>query len=309
VSGSNVLVLTFATFRGGPLAWNSLLRHVVQPNRADTACISVAEQCAAQQPLFKFTYTYTHANYNEDWGKYVEDRITKSDAWRRALCRPEVHQRPGMDGYSQFDFLGGVKNCAQKSTGGIMLFYRQMAAELLEEKRLLGKYEWYIWTRVDYIFLCPPPQPVHLDPAKVHIPRGDGWGGYTDRFAVVPARLAPVYFNVSKDVLLNWQYWDSLLLDASFKGNCEAVIKRYLDRMGTPVSLFPHTGVVVKRDVDHTSWLGNVRNWVTDHPVLKDYGLTIKYPDEMKEAEEACKEQHPWEGFRKWAGTVVTTRT
>ena len=298
-----VLVLTFATFRGGPVAWNSLLRHVVKPNHADIACISTAEQCDAQQALFRFTYSFTHYYYH-DWGLYIEDSITKSKQWRHALCRPEAHQRPGMDEWSQFDMLGGIKNCAVHSgSGGIMLMYRNMAIEMLEAGQLLAKYDFFVWTRVDYLFLCPPPQPVNLDPAKVYIPRGEGWGGYTDRFAIIPTHLAPLYFNVTKDVILNWRYWESLLSNKSFKGNLESTLHNYFVREGVPVAFFVHTGAVVKRKQDTTGWQSSSRYWVSDHPVLKKYGLTLKYPDELKEAEEACSD-HPWEAFRKWATKV-----
>ena len=299
-----VLVIVAGQMRGGPLAWRSLNLHLIRPNQADLAIIGPGLQ-PQHQRLLNVKYVWNVTDY-KDWGQYFENHrdFSSSSAvgWRDAFCGARSQQRLKYDKWSQFAFLSGVKSCNHgPGSGGILLAYRHMLYTRLQSDNLLTKYDWFIFTRSDYLYLCPPPRPTQLDNTMIHLPRGEGWGGYTDRFAIIPTRLALTYFNLTNDVFLDWPYWASLMEDDTFKGNIEAVLKRYFERRDTPISLFIHSGFIVKLPSDPTKFRANEKNWKSDHQELGRHRLTLKYVDEVKEAELACS---PWNGFRKWAANL-----
>jgi hypothetical protein len=305
-TAARVLVIIFGEFRGSHLAWNSLNTHVINHNQADLAFIgpqpSPQVRQAAQVLLQKVKYDWS-VKEQDDWGEFLDKNVvTDAESGWRALCK---HYAPSKRSWEIWHFLGGTKSCVPVLSGGILLAYRHIFYQHLVNDKLSDRYDWFIFTRTDYIYLCPPPRPSLLPRGRVYIPRGEGYGGYSDRFAIVPSDLAPTFFNLTNDVLRNWRYWDSLQGDKDFSGNIESVVRWYMTRMQIPVTLYCHPGFTVRTPDDPTSWKKNGTDEfpmkIEHNPDLARLNLTNKYSNEIAEAEQACS---PWRRFRHWSSHV-----
>jgi len=304
----NVLVILFGQMRGGELAWKSLEDNVLRHYEADLAYIgpSPYPEALALLKRLGIKYMWEVPEY-ADFGSVLDEIITelppslssgaassnyvKPKDWRK-LCalRGQVH------------VFSGISPCPDGSAG-ILLAYRYLLMKRVVSLGLAKKYDWFFFTRTDYLYLCAPPPITAFNKSFVYFPRGETYGGFTDRMSMMPASLLVSSLNITSDLVLNTDFWaDQILFWPDFFSNIESAIRVYFTKALIPVQTFNHTGALVKRDVDPTRSRahGNF-----DFELFR-YGLSVKYPRELVEATKVCFAEehatsHSWGSFHAWA--------
>lgn len=279
----SVLVIVNGQLRGGPIAWRSLEQYVLNYYNADLALIGpplMKHETAVKKLVHRAKYVWVVEEY-DDWGVVLDSIADNDTAWR-ALCKldPTTKLAP-----VKIQFLGGVKDC-HAGSAGILLAYRYLTAQKLIEYGLLDSYEWFIYTRSDYVYLCHPPPLQSFSPFYVHMPHEEGYGGITDRHTYIPQHEILQVLNVSVDLVRNWKVWYEYN-----EMNLEMLLKRYFDRTGICYRNFAHTAFTVRRQDDPTRWEKGHANKLVDK-----YNVTVKYDGELREATSSCD---PWNKFNE----------
>ncbi|KAK3250291.1 hypothetical protein CYMTET_40341 [Cymbomonas tetramitiformis] len=170
-----VLVVVYGQLRGGRLAWRTLTKRILEYYTADLALLGPpkADQTNRASYLHQKAKYVWDVDEKPDWGVVLDD-VSQDDQlrfkWRRLCLIKE-------------QFLGGVKPCNHSGSGGIQLAYRHLALQKISTAQLVSVYDWFIYTRSDYVYLCSP-LPIKLLPNDaIYLPTGQGYGGYTDRWS------------------------------------------------------------------------------------------------------------------------------
>ena len=274
-----VLVIINGQMRGGLIAWNSLKQYVLDFYNADLAYLG--------PPTSEHNILYQRAKYiweekeHDDWGE-VLDAVNNGDTSWRSLCRfnPQTNKVENPEGIYDLQFLGGVKNCHDGSAG-ILLAYRYLAYKYIQESSFQNVYDWFIYTRSDYTYLCSPPNIDFFLSTTVYVQSVCGYGGLSDRHTYIPSNLVLSALNITADLVNDWHYYYNLKIK---KQNLEILIKEYFVKKGIPHDFFRHTAFTVRADNDSTRWrVGKV------HEKMIGTGLKVKYLEELDEASKNCE--------------------
>ena len=215
---------------------------------------------------------------HDDWGPELSRINRGNTSWD--LLRP-----PPPDKHWQF--LGGVKG--EAGSAGILLAYRYYARKFLQFIMEIQPYDWIIYVRSDYVYLCSPPPLLHLNPQKIYVPRCENYNGISDRFTIMTSEKADIYLGITEDLLAHTEFWREYL-----EGNCgnninlECLIKLYLLRHGQVVDFFNPVSFTIKRDSDPTRWRGGMGSYIGSG---RPYGFRLKYPDEYHFASKTCSSE------------------
>ena len=276
-SRKRVLVFLNGQMRGGEVAWKSLQKYVLDYYEADLAYIGpplnrkgIGKNIARRM---KWIWEYEDP---EDWATYfVRPEHRENDLFTlRSIC----FFRKGGD-----QFLGGVKlndTCAHPGSAGMLLAYRRLALEKVIEKSLNSKYDWIIYSRTDYLYLCHPPSLEVFNEDFIYVPRGEEYGGITDRLHYIPAKLIIKALNITNDILSDPFAW---LMPLGAGANLEKLLNTYYRKMNISFEKFPHVAFTVRTEYDPSSWSQGFQ-----YRTLQDFHLSPKYRDEMQESFENC---------------------
>lgn len=276
-SRKRVLVFLNGQMRGGEVAWKSLQKYVLDYYEADLAYIGpplnrkgIGKNIARRM---KWIWEYEDP---EDWATYfVRPEHRENDLFTlRSIC----FFRKGDD-----HFLGGVKlndTCAHPGSAGMLLAYRRLALEKVIEKSLNSKYDWIIYSRTDYLYLCHPPSLEVFNEDFIYVPRGEEYGGITDRLHYIPAKLIIKALNITNDILSDPFAW---LMPLGAGANLEQLLNTYYRKMNISFEKFPHVAFTVRTEYDTSSWSQGFQ-----YRTLQDFHLSPKYGDEMQESFENC---------------------
>ena len=163
---------------------------------------------------------------------------------------------------------------------------RWLIQQKIQQYDLLSKYDWFILSRSDELYACDHPHVKDLDPAYAWLPQGEYYGGWSDRHVVASSQLFAQIINITTDLVCRPEVWLAKGQEAEISNiflNIEWLIKTMWDLVGIPAMEFARPMFTVKTPADPTSWSTGA-----DHPVLSEYGLLIKYPEEMRLAQEQC---------------------
>jgi len=265
--------------RGGTIAWNSFQHYVLNFYDADLAYIGPPLQVktAVSQALKKRAKWVWEYDDPSDWATYFvrpnSEEADRSTLWTYCTAPFNGEQ-----------FLGGVKLggvCKHEGSAGMLLSYRRLAQEKLLEKKLYTKYEWIIYSRADYFYMCSPPELVNFNPTSVYIPKGEGYGGVTDRLHFLPGYLAPLALNITNHFLSKASFW----IKASRGANLEKLLKIYFEETNIPVGFFDHVAFTIRAEGDSSSW-GPGSGFA--HHSLSEFKVRPKYMSEFHDALETC---------------------
>ena len=265
-----VLVVVNGEVRGGSAAWASMLKRLVAPHKADLALI-VGRLPNNATLLHRASRHVWEVPEYDDWGIVLDQAASKNCAssnWRK-LCADVDAQ-----------FLGGVKPCRHPGSAGILLAFRYLFTQKLAE---LQGYDWFVFTRADFLYLCDHVDVRLLDPTKVWAKLGEEYGGYSDRHIVTHHTLVRKTHGVTEDVVCNPDVYRELVRDKEGWYNLESVLKEYWQRAGLAVSQFPLPAFTVRAEGDSTRWSQGKEHADTAH-----LGVRIKYPDEYELAKRMC---------------------
>jgi hypothetical protein len=195
-----VLVCLLASTRAHQLTFPSFKREVLDELNADLALALLIDETYDYANRFwqhaKFRWT---APIYTDYGEAF-------DLAQRWLCQqynipaPDWRQMLRLKGIWQ----GGIRSPdLQPSSSAILPFCRWLLLNGLQQDKLLDRYDRFVITRSDFVWLCPHPPLSILDRDAIWVPDGEDYGGLNDRH-LVSSRVDIVNcLNTIEDILLH----------------------------------------------------------------------------------------------------------
>jgi hypothetical protein len=263
------LVVILSETRAFDLTFQSFYDHLLTSLDADLA-LCVAENDAEQtdNPFYKHaTYIWTYPEPT-DWSSALDyaqecDSIVGQD-WRQLFA---IHG----------NFLGGLndQNGRVAGSGGISMFFRWYLKRcLLNEPGLLDRYQRYVVTRSDFMYLVPHYPLTHLDPAQLWLPLGEDYHGYTDRHIIADRDTILPAISLLDPILKTPGELYSELKDRQDYLSFEGYIGYAFQRAGLTSIMrrYPYTMYAVRHPDGRTSWSKGSYN--------EKLGYCIKYKPE-----------------------------
>lgn len=285
------LVCVLAETRAHSISWKSFKTNLLDSSRADLLlCISVPDDYDFSNPFWQFArYKKAVAEF-ADWGEAFDEAQQDELA---ELSPPKLSNwRVLLDVKDQW--LGGVKGQGEHpGSAGILIYFRWMLLQFLRQEGLLERYDRFIVTRSDFVWESPHPPLSCLDPSCIWIPDGEGYGGLSERHAVLSRENVVDYLNIMAPILREPER-----LLAQMKGragwNLEKFIDFSLSHAGRrdSVRFFPYIMYGARQWGAATRWSRGV--W------SDQLGHYIKYPAEFQSAESAkriFKDRQHWLDF------------
>ncbi len=263
---NDTLVCVLAESRAHSLTWKKFKKNLLDPLRADLAvCIEVTENYDYANPFWNHAkYRWTTPRY-DDWGAafdVAQAGLGSKENWRVLL---DVKDQ----------WLGGIKgNGSHPGSAGILLYFRMFLLRCLQSEEIFKKYKRIIVTRSDFMWDVPHPALELLEPDAIWIPNGEGYGGFTDRHAVLSQSNYEDYLGILHPVLTTPS---QLAREMSGRSdwNLERFIFYSLSRTHSKVKLFPYPAFSVREWGGPTSWSKGKWNF--------RLGCFVKYSAELRE--------------------------
>jgi UDP-glucose 4-epimerase len=274
-----VLVVLAGQPRGGELAWKSMHRHLMLPNNAHLATLLAPGSMDASRSLLE---TMAHWTWrvpepaDGDWGVWMDEAASlcphNNGLHWSEMCNTSA---PGI-------WAGGFKACsAHISMSGVQLVYRWLANQRIMQLNLHQQYDYIIFTRPDFLYLCDRRLPAETLDA-VWIPEGQDWGGQNDRFMAGTSSNVLKALNMTQDLACNVQQYTPLMQKVH---NSEMLHATVWSHTGVSVKRSPLTMFCVRAAGDPASWATSAGE---EHEQLKSCGLKVKYLAELSDAVAAC---------------------
>ncbi|CAF3962776.1 unnamed protein product, partial [Adineta steineri] len=181
-------------------------------------------------------------------------------------------------------FMGGVANCSHSGSAGILLAFRWLVQQKILEFNLLDKYDWFILTRADELYLCNHHDFLEMNKNHALLPTGENYGGWSDRHIIGKSSNFLKMMNITTELVCKSDFWFRTLKRLRGEVNLESIQKVIWAHMKLQVSEFPRSMFTVKREQDATRWSNGI-----SHAAVQTFGLKIKYPDEFTAAVKHCK--------------------
>ena len=181
------------------------------------------------------------------WGEAFD--LAQRFLWQR-------HEVPPPDWRSLLrvrgNWLGGIRSAdPQPSHSAHLFFCRWLLLHGLQQDGVLDRYDRFIVTRSDFVWLCPHPPMSVLDRRSLWIPDGQWYGGLTDRHLVVSREDVATALSLIDDILLRpGELYKKMKHRADW--NPERYLALHLARKGLlpKVKLFPYVMGLRRRDQD-----------------------------------------------------------
>ncbi len=290
---ARVLVIVIGQLRAHRLSWPSFRERVLQPLGADLAvCVGRSPGNDAANPYWANAVHRWETDEYDDFG-------TGLDALQRKYLAPG---QPAPDWRSLMrvgdQWLGGIKGPGcQPGSAAILLYFRSVLRDRIVEEGLLDRYDAFVVTRSDFVWLADHPPVVFLAGHDVGLPYGEHYGGYTDRHIVVRRERVLDVLGVLDEFLLRPQ---SLLLTMGFFNgwNLEKFLFLHFRRLRLRVRYMPWTMYSVRSADVPTRWAEGVFD--------EDLGCFVKYPNERSRAALALRVRQALGGHRP-AGLLLSS--
>ena len=171
----------------------------------------------------------------------------------------------------------------QDGSAAILYYYRWLLINKLREENLIQKYDWFIVTRSDFMWLMPHCPTDLMKPGVFHFPYGQFYDGITDRHHIIPSNyLEECLESPLKLILFNT---DEVLelIDECYKGtkyiNAEMYLRiLYIKKYELKYKFLPYVMFTVREKDGPTSWSTGNYN--------EKLGCIIKYDTEFTIANE-----------------------
>jgi len=244
-------------------------RYVLNELNADLAlCVANNHRENQNNPFYKSAKYIWQYQEPEDWG----------DAFDYASKYEEVENNWRALKQVKDQWLGGIKGVQeQKGSAGILLFFRWFTKTKLLEGNLLNKYDRLIYTRSDYFYETPHIPLQLLSKDKIWIPKGEDYGGVTDRYMLCSAQNIISALSIADPIIKTpLDLMNSMTFHENW--NLETFIKFSFQKTGLwkQVQRFPFTMYSIRSEGGHTSWKKGEFN--------NDLGYYVKYQYEYLSA-------------------------
>jgi len=178
----------------------------------------------------------------------------------------------------QNQFLGGIKDAHNQHDGsaGILIFFRWFLLKNLIDNDLINQYDRFVITRSDYIYQLPHPKLENLDEKYIWIPNDQGWGGFTDRHAILSKYNIESYLNILSNLVLRSNDY-FMKMKNYYEWNLEKLIGFNLEQNNVLhlAKEFPYVMYTVRNINGPSSWIFGLGEY------SNELGYYIKYRGEF----------------------------
>jgi hypothetical protein len=195
-----VLVCVLASTRSHELTFPSFKRFVLDELNADLAlALAIDEKYDYDNRFWQHSkYRWTAPDFS-DFGEAFD----LAQGW---LC--QKYNVPAPDWRAMLRIKGIWQGRIQspdpqRSNSSVLPFCRWLLLQGLEQDAVLNRYDRFVITRPDFVWLCPHPPLSILDRSAIWFPNGEHWGGLPDRHLVVSRADVVNCLNVIEDILLH----------------------------------------------------------------------------------------------------------
>jgi len=270
-----ILVIIIGEARGGNLAWKSLHKFLLQPLNAHLAIyISELKTRTYLHDISQYIWTVPE---DMDWS-IVFDTVAEmcnmdnvAGKWRNYCDMPGI-------------FMGGIPNCSHESHTSVSFAFRWLVQQKIVKLHLLDKYDWFILTRADQLYLCDHHDFTEMIEGDALLPIGEYYGGWSDRHIIGKSFVFMKLLNLTTELVCRPDYWFPILQSVETERNIETIQKIIWDHMNLTVSEFSRSMFTVRTPYDTSSWSEG-----QFHPETNAFGLKVKYPKELKASMKYCK--------------------
>jgi hypothetical protein len=265
------LVCIIAQARASKLTWKYFHKNVLNHLNADLAlCVSRDKNIKYQNLYYKnakFIWEYPNLKEFSPAFDFAQKKIIGE---KKNL--PNWRLLKKIKDY----WLGGIEGTLSKSSPGkkgsaaILIFFRWFLLYSLKKNNLIERYDRFIITRSDFLWITPHPTLKYLKEEFIWIPNGEFYGGVTDRHAILSQSNIHTYLNIIELIVTKPKLLFHKMKIHS-KWNMEKYIKFNLKffNYGKKIKFFPYLGFTVRdKKTDTTLSFGDYS------PLLK---LNIKY--------------------------------
>ena len=232
-----VLVCLLASTRAHQLTFPSFKRQVLDELNGDLALALDDEKYDYANPFWQHAkYRWTAPDFSD-----VGEGFDLAQRW---LC--QQHNVPAPDWRSMLqikgNWQGGIRSPdPQPSRASIQIFCRWLLLHRLQQDDVLDRYDRFVITRSDFVWLCPHPPLSVLDREAIWFPDGEHYGGLNDRHLVASRADVVNCLNILEDILLHpIQLYEEMKSQPT--RNIEQFLAYHLSRKGLrhKVKLFPY---------------------------------------------------------------------
>jgi hypothetical protein len=262
-----VLVAVVAETRAWQITAESLIANVVDALGADLAlCVGDHEEPNPLHDRAKFVWRVEEP---DDWAA-AYDRKAGGASWRKLL-------KPGAQ------LLGGIEDpeAQEVGSGAIVLYFRQLLAESIDQAGIADDYDWLIVTRSDLLWPVQHPPVESLSARHIHALDGEAYGGVEDRHLIVPRRHVRRFLEVPAPIFSDPESLRRELDRISVAHdwhvlNPERFLAARLRTLGLArrIRYLPYCPYLVRGEGDRSRW--------TQGSLHEDGGYYVKYPTELE---------------------------
>ena len=194
-----VLVCLLASTRAHKLSFRSFKRQVLEELGGDLALALVVDRSYDYaNPYWRHAkYRWTAPNF-QDYGEAF-DLAQRWLCQRRNITAPNWRSMLKIKGIWQ----GGIRSTdPQLSASSILPFCRWLLLSNLQQDDILNRYDRFVITRSDFVWLGPHPPLSVLDRSAIWVPSGEDYGGLNDRHMVASRADVVSCLNMIEDILL-----------------------------------------------------------------------------------------------------------
>ena len=299
-----VLVCVTCSTRGHEVTFPSFKRQVLDELNADLAlAIAIDHRYDHSNPFWQHArYRWTIPD-SHDYGEAF-------DSAQRWLCQRDNIPAPDWRSILRIKgiWLGGIGPPeTQPSACALALFCRSLLLRHLQQDGLLDRYDRFVITRSDFMWLCPHPPLSILDQHRIWIPEGEDYGGLADRHLVVSRDDVVNGLNLIEAILLRpLELYEQMKHQDEW--NSEEFLLHHFTRNGLvhKVSRFPAVMYLARYKRDHTpTWSRGRYDAALGH--------FIKYDTEFDSARAfatVISSRADWEGeaWKQFDPTTVASR-
>ena len=285
-----VLVCIVASTRGHELCFQSFKENVLDELNADLALAVATNTTPDDTDAY-----WKHAKYRWLCPDY-DDVGEAFDGAQRALFPDKKGGMPDWRNVLQTGaiWLGGVHSPNQQpSRTALQQFCRWLLLQGLQKEKLLERYDRFIITRSDFIWLCPHPPLSILKPENMWVPDGEDYGGIADRHLAVSRADVVNCLDLIEPILSEPEVLNKEMAHRS-NWNVEQYLLHHLKRRGIAhkIRRFPYVMYLARDKRDNTL------TWSSGH-VVRGIDHYIKYPGEFRSARYFSKFIHSRRDWEK----------
>lgn len=300
-----VLVCVLPTTRAHQLTFPSFKRLVLDELNADLAvALAIDEEYDYGNPFWQHAkYRWTAPSFKGDYGE-AYDLAQRWLCQEQSIPAPDWRSMLRIKGYWQ----GGIRSPEpEQSASALLPFGRWLLLHGLQQDEIIDRYDRFVITRADFVWLGPHPPLSILDRAAIWVPSGEDWYGLNDRHLVVSRDDVVNCLNMIEDVLLRpIELYEEMKHRPRW--NDEQFLAHHLGRKGLlhKVKRFPYVMYTARElNDDGPTW-----SWGYYEPAVGHY---VKYKNEFRAASSYATIIHSradWENgaWKQFDPTSVTAR-